>query len=406
MNKTIFLGRFYTPAQLVTIKEDSMGFAGLSNHNFELSIFSGLKANLDNDFSCITLPPNYSYPKRHKKLFTPKEIYQKDGVNIVSCSLCNLIGVNYLWGVCSVYINILKELKKTKDRNIRFIINAPVVQLLLPVYLAKLTHSKRVSSLLIIPDVPQFVSSSVGVQGGVKAKIVSLYDRFTNWLSNKVDYFVFLTESMSDLYEKKEYRVMEGLIDEGKCNEAFIASNESEIQSILYTGSLHKVYGILDLIQAFNSREFENAELWICGSGDSAEIVKQYASQNLSIKFYGLVSPEEAKRLQAKATILINPRTNDGEYTKYSFPSKTIEYLLANKPVIMHKLSGVPDEYYKYVYTPDSPTISGLADVIGRVLEMDKSERKERAEKGRKFIIQNKNSKVQIQRVLSLFKID
>ena len=104
-----------------------------------------------------------------------------------------------------------------------------------------------------------------------------------------------------------------------------------------------------------------------------------------------------------KATILINPRKNEGEYVKYSFPSKTIEYLLARKPVIMHRLPGVPDEYYKYVYAPDENSENGLQDVIRKVLNMDMQEREARAQAGYDFIVKNKNAKTQMKRVLDMF---
>lgn len=65
-----------------------------------------------------------------------------------------------------------------------------------------------------------------------------------------------------------------------------------------------------------------DVELWICGSGDSKEAINEATRIDSRIKFFGLVDSETALEMQHKATILVNPRTSEGEYTKYSFPSK------------------------------------------------------------------------------------
>ena len=57
----------------------------------------------------------------------------------------------------------------------------------------------------------------------------------------------------------------------------------------------------------------------------------------------GCVTNDEIVRLQCEATLLVNPRPSDKEFCKYSFPSKTIEYMASGTPVLMTKLPGVPD---------------------------------------------------------------
>ena len=47
---------------------------------------------------------------------------------------------------------------------------------------------------------------------------------------------------------------------------------------------------------------------------------------------------------------MINTRTNESEYTKYSFPSKNIEYLLTGKRVVACMLDGMPNCYREYIY--------------------------------------------------------
>ena len=98
--------------------------------------------------------------------------------------------------------------------------------------------------------------------------------------------------------------------------------------------------------------------------------------------------------------MLINPRTSDGEYTKYSFPSKTIEYMLAGKPVIINRLPGIPPEYYDYVYTPKSQSVYDLAEIIREVLNLPSEELERKGSMARQFIIDNKNAIIQTQRII------
>ena len=53
--------------------------------------------------------------------------------------------------------------------------------------------------------------------------------------------------------------------------------------------------------------------MWLCGSGEMEEEIRAYAAQDSRIRFFGFLPHEEAVQLQKKATVLVNPRTNQGE---------------------------------------------------------------------------------------------
>ena len=55
-----------------------------------------------------------------------------------------------------------------------------------------------------------------------------------------------------------------------------------------------------------------------------------------------------------EAKLLINLRNPEDKYTKYSFPSKTFEYMVSGTPFFTTKLEGIPSEYYNYLYCIDS----------------------------------------------------
>jgi glycosyltransferase involved in cell wall biosynthesis len=102
----------------------------------------------------------------------------------------------------------------------------------------------------------------------------------------------------------------------------------------------------------------------LCGAGEDFEEVKILAASDERISVLGQVPPSVARGWMQKAEILVNPRMNDCEYTKYSFPSKTLEYLMSGNKVVAYKLDGMKEEYRKFLIEPKSDTIQALKDAI------------------------------------------
>ena len=116
--------------------------------------------------------------------------------------------------------------------------------------------------------------------------------------------------------------------------------------------------------------------------------------------FKGFVSREEAVQLQHEATAVINPRKPTISLTKYSFPSKIMEYLSSGTPMIGYRLQGIPEEYYNYFYTVEGLSNDELAKTISEVLNKPQDELNEKAESAMIFIANNKTAQIQIKKVL------
>ena len=173
-------------------------------------------------------------------------------------------------------------------------------------------------------------------------------------------------------------------------------------QIILYSGTLDKRYGIDNLLQAFQKIDSKNARLYICGVGDGQEIVEKTARHDERICYMGLVPRNEIIRLQKSAAVLVNPRQNIGEYTKYSFPSKNLEYLSSGTPLVAYKLDGIPDEYDAYIHYVKDNTVEALKNTIEQVLNASPQERYARGEAARQFVLNNKNETVQARKILDM----
>lgn len=405
MNKKkniLYLGKLYSPKLLKTIIKDSKGKISMSNHNFEMSLLNGLCQQNNINLKCVIIPGVYSFPYNNKKFYTPSENYKYKDTDVYSVGFCNLPIIKEIWSTILCAWQIFKCIKCFEGNRIDIIINTPTNVFFNAAKLASWFIKKRVTTTVIIPDIPSMVYS-MSNHSFFKKMILKRKNMIAMKKTSNANGLVLLTEEMMDFVSKPvKHIVMEGIVDVYTMDIFSENNTSTNKQIILYTGTLRRIFGVMNLISAFEQINNDDIELWICGSGDSKEDIKEASHKDKRIKFFGLVDSKTALEMQHQATILVNPRTSEGEYTKYSFPSKTMEYLLAGKSVIINKLPGIPIEYYNYVYCPKDESITSLAECISNVLNMDKKTRETKAIAGRKFIIEQKNSAIQISRIIKM----
>ena len=229
-----------------------------------------------------------------------------------------------------------------------------------------------------------------------------------NELLEKADGYIFLTEQMNERVNKqnKPYIVLEGHADYAL---AEIDDNEKyEIdfgkKVVVYAGSLSKLYGIQNLVEGFVSANIPDAQLYVYGGGDYREEIEAIAKEHVNVKYMGVRSNAEIVETEQRATLLVNPRPSDPEYTKYSFPSKTMEYMVSGTPVLMTKLPGVPKEYYPYLYTIEKQTADGIKASLEEVLALPFDLRNEKGKGARAFVLENKSNVVQAKKILDFLE--
>ena len=180
---------------------------------------------------------------------------------------------------------------------------------------------------LIVPDLPAYVGlhTSSFMHNLYKKYHIKTIDNNLRY----IDEFVFLTKQMNTYFGmNKPFVVVEGM---SSIIDSKYASyeNESNInfpdrKIILYSGSLVKKYGVIDLVEAFRRIKRDDIVLVLCGEGDAKEEILKHSMEDERIIYKGLLAHSEVLELQKEAFALVNPRKNNEEYTKYSFPSKNI----------------------------------------------------------------------------------
>lgn len=220
----------------------------------------------------------------------------------------------------------------------------------------------------------------------------------------KYDGFVFLTKYMNNKYNplQKPYIVMEGSVDYMFKSQPKLQTNTPRI--IMYAGAIEAEYGFDTLLKAFIELPIKDVELHIYGDGKFINQLLMYQEQDARIKYMGVVSNEEIIKAEQQATLLVNPRLSNQELVKYSFPSKTTEYMLSGTPVLTTKLCGIPEEYYPYLYTFDEETIDGFKEKIEEILSLSNEELHQKGTTAQAWVLNNKNNIKQAQRIEHFFE--
>jgi glycosyltransferase involved in cell wall biosynthesis len=289
---------------------------------------------------------------------------------------CTYVKFNNIWGVrnfsrSSALKKALKDFIAVKDPQKLILAYCPHTPFLEAAAYAK-KHDPSIRVCLYVPDLPNYMNLSASRTWFYDvAKKVDI-NRMTK-LMQCVDSYVLLTEYMKEHLPvgDKPYRVAEGIIETmPQLPEPTVAGPE---KYVVYTGKLFEKFGVKTLIDGFMTLQNPDYRLVLCGKGDCEAYARAAQSKDPRIMFLGQVSPQEALGWQSRASALINPRNVVEEYTRYSFPSKNIEYLLSGKPVVGYFLEGMPQQYRDFLccIDPTLPPEQGIAAKLDEVLSGD-----------------------------------
>lgn len=273
-------------------------------------------------------------------------------------------------------------------------------------FVACLSYIKRVNpgvrTCIVVPDLPEYMNTSE-VKPLSYRVLKPLETAYIYKKLGEIDGFVLLTEAMKDVLGiGGNYVVVEGIATDSF--QGLPRAKDQELRTFLYTGTLDTKFGILRLVEAFRKIPRPNYRLILCGAGDAEERIREAVREDPRIDFKGLLPREESLKLQQGATVLVNPRLDREEFTKYSFPSKIMEYLSSGTPVLAYRLAGMPEEYDDYIYYVPDDAIDTLRDRLVEIGEKHQTELDRFGEKARDFVLEKKNKKVQTRKIIELLQ--
>ena len=369
-----------------------VNFAGNTLQNALLEGFSKLCPK----FKVISAWSTTTYPKI-KKLVFPKRYFELNGTtdNYVCVGGVNLPIINLL----SRCFRTRKQLKRMLDKNDD---NTVIIyEVHTPFLLAATSLRKRIKHInVIVPDLPEFMSGNVG-------KLHKLLKSIDHWLINrclkKVDSYSLLSEGMKERLPMagKTWTLMEGIFQKEEYEEPVEKANE---KVIMYTGNIFKRRGVDLLLDAFQLIDKPEYRLWIRGNGDLKDEIIARSKQDPRIVYFEPMSLTELRKMERKATVMVNTTPPSMDFTKYFFPSKTMEYLASGTPTVMFRLECMPKEYDSYVYYVEEESISALKSKLVEVCEKPMDELVDFGQEARDFVLTNKNPIAQCEKILEIIK--
>lgn len=401
----LFIGGVYEEGKEVEyLAKSSRGGIQNAVNTHQWNFIKGIDSNNRKPIDILSARYVESYPHYKDIYVRENKWHHVEGANDENIGFLNIKIVKNLMRKVKLEIKAKKWVKKHLNSDKVIICYYPSIPQMNATLKSKKAY-KKIKTILIIPDIPKYMDLR-----NKKNKIKKI---FTDWMEKKQDKlikkfdgYILLTEAMADCLKIKEkpHIVIEGIVNIDDIKEEK-NTKKFDKTSIVYSGSLHKKYGLENYINAIKQIKDKNVDFYIFGSGEMEEEIKNLAKVDSRVKFMGYRNREEVLEYQRKATLLINPRVTNEEFVKYSFPSKLVEYMLSGTPVLTTKLPSIPEEYYKYVYLIENETKEGIRDSLYKVLDLSENELAKKGNEAREFIMSNKNNIKQTKKIINCFNL-
>lgn len=364
-------------------------------------VIRGLAHEKKNRITVLVVPPvSASSYDRYKWEYEEETVEE----NLTYCYLDFLNG-RYLRYITQLFSSgrIALEWMKKHNKHDSIIICDPlivhsssIVQILSKMYEFK--------TVCIITDLPMFVTDVIKNRfSNYKICMLNIYDYFTYKFMKIFDAYILLTRQMNKLvnpYDKPSI-VLEGISDASYDNNCFNKKSKMvEPKICLYAGGIYARFGVLKLAKAFSLTKNKGWELHFYGTGNEVEELKNFCKSHANIKYFGTAPQSEIVNIERNASLLVNPRPSAEEYTKYSFPSKTTEYMTSGTATLSTRLPGIPEDYYPYLYWFDDEDLYGMVKTLDDIMQKPLDELNEFGKKGQEFILMNKGYIVQGERII------
>lgn len=393
----VFLGTLYTPQdEKRLLKESKRGLQGAAN-NYQWALIRGLSQVCGEPIPVINSVPMGTYPRYCKILFEKGSVTKTPEAEVRSHGYINLPVIKQLQRKRYAYRSLKQLIRSSQPVTvIAYSLYAPYLQAL---YKLKKKY-KHFQYILVIPDLP-------GIYGlESRNPVIRLIQRISGKkefkMAQSADGYVILTEQMAQplSIQNKPYVVIEGIYNRQGSETASPA--REGVPVILYTGALDRAMGLDTLVQAFCKLPAGSAQLHLAGNGPYVKELEQICLENPDIRYLGYLSKGEIDVLQRRAAVLVNPRPAGDDFTRYSFPSKTIEYLSTGTPVVMNQLPGIPEDYNEHLFYTQRSDAESLAKALQRVLETDEQTLAAHGAAAKAFIENEKSGAAQAKKIVTL----
>jgi glycosyltransferase involved in cell wall biosynthesis len=394
--KILFLG-YAIPEDMLTEVTAKDAYPQIQGSRLIWMILKGLERSKGSPIDLISAVPASEYPK-NSKIFFGYNRWKHDlsGGDDYIMPYINIIIIKHVTRLFSSFVLVSRWLiRNRKHLEKKILIYALHSPFLISALLATFFWGGKI--ILFIPDMPAFMD--LGINRNIVIRIAKKIDVFIiNKILQGAAGVIAITEHMANdiAHDNIPSMVMEGAVPTERASEKEVKTVRSSSMAkggkiITYAGGMFEEYGVKLLLDAFALVSGKEYRLWLFGKGEMEGAVKAYTVRDPRIIYWGMLPNQELLDLEAQSTVLINPRLSGAEFTKYSFPSKLLEYMITGRPVVSTMLPGIPREYHEYLFILQDETPLGLAKLLQEVCEKPQTELSDIGQRARSFVMREKN---------------
>jgi len=384
-------------------KFDSISSTGMVKPEVSVQKFHLLmvKGFVSNDCHIETLSPPPVSRSSHARLFWKKEVENAHGIKFHYLFFINYPFLRqvtiFLSGFFSTIFWILRH------PNIDKMILCDILNVSVSASALLAARLFRIQVVGIVTDLPRMI---VLPKKRRKSMIEKIAPVINEMLNNSYSSYVLFSKKMYSYINRDSHPTcfIEGVVDVNMYTVE--PEKDKSFRTIIYAGELGEESGVKFLIEAFRNLKGDDLRLSIYGSGDLVQEMDLYKKLDNRLYFFGDASITEIMEATLKATLLVHTPFTNVEFTKYSFPSKILEYMLSGVPVLSTCLPAMPLDYYDYVYLLKDETLNGFIKKLAEIVSLPEEKLKLKGKSAREFILREKNNVNQSRKILEMVKTE
>lgn len=371
---------------------DACSFAG---NKYQLGILKGLESALSQPLHVISVKPVAMFP-RNRIICSRGAEYDVYGLSQIELiPFLNILILKQITIMLTIFQHLAIWLWKNRKAKKRIIL---VYNVFSPYSLAVLSATTIFGGtpVAVIADLPYDLYDFKGIMRGFLQKIDSSIQASS---ISRFSAIIPLTRYIAeDFAPELPALVIEGGVDNSTLEildtkyRPTLSTLTANEKIVLYSGSINEINGIDLLIEAFRSLPDSEYRLHIFGRGPLEPLLNKAMNEDKRIFYSEVISNQEMIRRQSQATVLVNPRPSSySNITRYTFPSKVLDYIASGRPVISTALPGIPEEYYPFLHLLKDETPAGLAKLIQDVCTANPNELEKHSRDAMDFVMREKN---------------
>lgn len=310
-------------------------------------------------------PKRYSHPENDTDIITPR-----------SFNIYNIMIINRLLLVLFTTIEVIKQILKEE-------INLVLYYNTMPSRAIPATIGSVFGNIPLVLEYEDGYFADSSTSWGLAIEIARAAS--SPWL----DGAVCVNTPLAERAPTKNTVIFRGFPSVGLSKNLPNIECKNSNSIIMYAGKFDRLRGVDTYIDAIDRSCNEKCEFWVSGWGKEEEINRVEKKLELvddsRIKFFGQLPFHEYRNRCIRADILINPQDPEHPRSKYTFPSKILDFLSSSSIVITTDMSDLKLKMSEILIIGGKDAES-LSKTLNTTLEMSQTNISKKKEDGQKWI--------------------